>query len=188
MGAVEGTTIKFQKLENVGYDAGLLLGYEFNRKFSVETGFFINKKIYYSEGKYFNSSKLYLTQGVWIKEVSGYCKMYEIPLNLKYTLSSTQKKSWFVTAGATSYLMREENYDYMYASSAGQWPKHKEYKHPDNYFFSALQFSGGYTHKMGNVGDLRIEPYLKLPLTGMGVGKLPFLSAGLQLGITRKMF
>jgi hypothetical protein len=188
IGGMDLTTIKFQKVEDVGYDAGILLGYDLNKKLSIESGFFLDKKIYYTKGEHFNTSKVYLPPATWINEVSGYCKMFEVPLTLRYTISSTPKKSWFVTAGASSYLMREENYTYLYENSVAQWPKAKQYQNSDNYFFSVIQMSGGFTHKIGKVGDLRIEPYLKLPLAGMGVGELPFLSTGLHVGITRKLF
>ena len=39
--------------------------------------------------------------------------------------------------------------------------------------------------KLGTVGDLRIEPYVKLPLNGLGLGSLPLRSTGIYLGITR---
>jgi hypothetical protein len=60
VGAVDGTTIKFQKIEEAGYSYGILLGYQFNRRWSIETGLNKNRKYYYSEGQYFNTSHLYM--------------------------------------------------------------------------------------------------------------------------------
>jgi hypothetical protein len=38
---------------------------------------------------------------------------------------------------------------------------------------------------MGNGLELRLEPYYKLPLGGMGTGKLYLTSTGLNIGITK---
>ena len=40
--------------------------------------------------------------------------MIEIPLTARYTIASSQKRSWFVSAGGTSYIMQKEDYDYTY--------------------------------------------------------------------------
>jgi hypothetical protein len=49
-----------------------------------------------------------------------------------------------------------------------------------------LNFSAGYEQYLGKLGSLRIEPYLRIPLAGMGTGNLPITSAGLNIGITRQ--
>src|SRR4029079_9285378 len=54
MGGLDATTIKFQKVEDAGFNFGLLLGYQFNKKWSIESGAYLEKKYYYSDGKYFN--------------------------------------------------------------------------------------------------------------------------------------
>jgi hypothetical protein len=190
MGGVDLTTIKFQKIEEAGYDYGVLLGYQFAPKWSVETGLFMDKKFYYSKGEYFNTSKMYLPPNSKILEVSGNCDMYEIPLNVRYNFSSSAKRTWFATAGASSYLMKKEDYGYLYYyGSSGTTAMHyKQYENASSHFFSVAQFSGGYTHKIGKIGDLRIEPYVKVPLAGMGTGNVPLFSTGIHLGITRKLF
>jgi len=33
-----------------------------------------------------------------------------------------------------------------------------------------------------------VEPYLRLPLAGIGTGKLPIMSAGINIGITRRLW
>ena len=186
-GGIDATTVKFQKIENTGFNYGLLFGYQINKKWSVETGVLLERKYYYSEGKYINTSKIYLPPNSWIEDASGDCKMIEVPISVKYDFSTRKNSGWFGTLGTSSYIMQKENYTYnYYYGTTGPVPHKKEYKNSSTNLFSALSISGGYTHRLGNFGDVRIEPYLKLPVSGMGIGKLPFLSTGLQVGVTRK--
>ena len=107
MGGVDATTIKFQKIEGVGYDYGLLLGYAFNKSWSVEAGLFMDHKNYYSDGKYYKATGIYMPPNSKITQVDGSCRMLEIPLAIRYNFRSPKKSNWFATAGISSYLMEK---------------------------------------------------------------------------------
>jgi hypothetical protein len=187
MGGVDATTVKFQKINNAGATYGVLFGYQFNRKWSIETGTYLEKKYYYSEGKYFNTSKISMPPNSWIDDVSGDCKMIEIPVSVQYHFPSHKNSTWFAALGTSSYFMKKEDYTYnYYYGTTGPVPHYKEYSNSTNNFFSNLGISGGYTRRLGNFADLRVEPYVKVPVSGMGIGSLPLLSTGLQLGLTKK--
>ena len=187
MGGPDATTVKFQKIEDVGLNFGLLLGYQFNKKWSIESGAYLERKYYYSEGKYFNTSKIYMPANAWIEDLSGDCKMIEIPVAAKYNFATRKQSGWFGVVGLSSYILLQENYTYnYYYGTSGPVPHAKEYKNASTHIFSHVSISGGYTHRLGNVADLRVEPYLKLPVSGMGVGSMPLSSAGVQVGITKK--
>jgi hypothetical protein len=187
MGGIDATTVKFQKIETAGHDFGVLVGYQVNRKWSIEVGSFIEQKFYYSEGKYFNTSKLNLPPTWRIDDVSGNCKMIEVPLSVRYNFSIRKNSTWFSTLGASSYFMKQENYLYnYYYGSYGPVPHEKRYDSASSSLFSNISISGGYTHRLGKVGDLRIEPYIKVPISGIGTGKLPLFSTGIHVGVTKK--
>lgn len=190
MGGVDVTTIKFQDVENAGYDYGLVLGYDLNKKLAIEAGLFMDKKFYYTDGKYFNTSKIYMPPNSEVTEVSGDCRMWEIPVSLRYNFNSKKRSSWFATAGMTSYIMKKEQYDYLYYyGSTGNYAWHnKSYSNSSTNLFSAIHISGGYTRHLGKIADLRIEPYLKIPVSKMGYGELPLLSSGIHIGLTKKLF
>ena len=58
----------------------------------------------------------------------------------------------------------------------------------NNYRFPAdATMSAGYEHSVSGYLDFKIEPFLKIPLQGVGVGSLPVTSTGLQVGITRRL-
>jgi hypothetical protein len=190
MGGVDVTTIKFQKVENAGKSYGVLVGYQFNKKWSVEAGSFIERKYYYTEGKYFNASKIYrpMPANYWIDNVSGNCKMIEVPVSLRYNFSTHKNSTWFATVGASSYFMKKESYvyDYYYGSSTSYGRHEKDFTNGTKNLFSNIGVSAGYTHRLGNFADLRVEPYLKVPVSKMGSVGLPLFSTGLQVGLSRK--
>jgi hypothetical protein len=115
--------------------------------------------------------------------------MWEVPLNVRYDFNPDNKNRWFVSAGLSSYFIKDESYDCMYYyPSTGQsylhtWP----YNKGSNHLLSNLQLSGGYIHKIGNV-NLRIEPYFKIPIKGVGIGSMPLQSTGIHVGITKELF
>jgi hypothetical protein len=187
MAGLDATTIKLQKIENAGFSYGVLAGYELNRKWSIEAGAYLERKYYYSDGKYFNTSKIYMPANSRISEVSGNCKMIEVPISARYVFSSQKGSKWFSTLGLSSYFMTQENYTYdYYYGTVGPVSHKKQYTNGSTNIFSNISLSAGYIRPLGNFADLRIEPYFKVPMSGLGVGSLPLFSMGLQVGITRK--
>jgi hypothetical protein len=185
---LDATTIKFQKIEKKGYDYGLLLGYQLNKKWAVETGLYMANKYYYTDGKYIDVSKVYPNRpNWWIEDASGDCRMIEVPVSVKYNFSSGKKSSWFSTLGTSSYFMKEEKYIYeTYYGTSGPWLHDYKYKNASTNLFSNISISGGYNHKIGNIGDLRIEPYLKIPVSKTGTANLPLLSTGIHVGVIKR--
>ncbi len=182
------STIKFQSIKNAGINVGIILGYQLNKKVSIETGLIWDKKFYYTEGRYFNTGKINLPAYAKISNVNGYCEMIEIPLNLKYDFKFSGKANWFSVAGLSSYFMNKENYNYTIVSAGQPYPYNKNYKESSQFLFSALNISLGYAHSLGKVGTFRAEPYVKIPLKGVGIGSLPITSVGVNIGITKKIF
>jgi hypothetical protein len=190
MGGADLTTIHLQKVEKVGTDYGGLVGFELNRKWSVEAGVFSVKKEYYTDGKHFNTSKIYVPHNSEITEVEGNCRMIEIPLAVRYSFKPGRKGNWFATGGLSSYLMKSENYSYVYYYPlTGQYvERYRTYANSSQHWAASVQLSGGYQYQLGKIGAIRLEPYLKVPVRGLGIGSLPLLSTGLHVGISRKLF
>ena len=188
LAAPDLSTVRFQKMDGVGTTYTLLLGYQFNKRWSIESGVSLDRKKYYTDGEYFDTKNVNFNPNWKLKSVDGICYMWEIPINVRYNLSSNEKNKWFVTAGLSTYLMTSEKYSYYYTaptwSGASQWPPQKA----SQYWFSIINLSAGYEHRLGRIGNLRIEPYLRIPVTGLGTGKLNILSSGLNIGITRRLW
>ena len=180
--------IKFQSVKSVGVNAGVILGYRFNKRLSVETGLFTDKKYYYTDGKYFNTGKIYLPANAKILNVFGDCRMLELPLNVRYNFKNISRSNWFAIAGLSSYFMKKENYNYDVVTTGQPYRHYSSYNSPSTAMFSIINAGLGYDRALGKVATLRIEPYLKIPLKGFGIGSLPIMSTGVNIGITKKLF
>ncbi|MET0300105.1 MAG: hypothetical protein ABW036_10100 [Flavitalea sp.] len=190
MGGVDLTNVRFQKINNIGSQYGGLAGYQFSKKWSIELGFFVDKKYYYTDAEYYDKSGINVNPNSKVLWVDGNCLMFEIPVSVKYDITNTYRSNWFVTAGLSSYFMKKEKYDmlYLYTSSGSTAVHDYEYKNSDKSYFSQLRLTGGYTYKLPRNFGLRIEPYFNLPVSGIGSGKLKLVSAGLNAGIVKRLF
>jgi cytoskeletal protein RodZ len=184
IGGPDLSTVKLQSVEQLGYSLGAIVGYRINKKLSVETGLLWDKKYYYTEGKYFSKDQLYVPPSAYIVNVNGNCNMLEIPVSIRYDFASSTGHGFFISGGLSSYLMRQQNYTALVANSSSQWPAPFSSDSPSNYFFSIIQLSAGYEFAVSGKTKIRIEPYVKIPLQGIGIGNLPISSTGLYLGIT----
>ena len=110
--------------------------------------------------------------------------MFEIPVNLRFNFLRGEKSNWYALSGVSSYLMQKEEYDYEYERYNVRYKSKKYYKNASKDWLSVMNISIGYEHALGRLGRLRLEPYLKLPLQGVGIGSLPLSSTGIYVGIT----
>jgi hypothetical protein len=186
MAGVDMSSIHF-KSAKPGATMGLIIGYAFNKKWSIESGLLWDTKRVYDDGSYFNPPGYSPTNGVTIVAVNGKSRLFEWPVNMKYTIIPG-KHSLFTTAGISSYFMRSENYDYEYVQN-NQPGGHNylSYTNETKDWFSVANFSIGYSHKLGNNGNIRVEPYLKLPIKNIGTGNMPVMSTGLNIGFTKPL-
>lgn len=177
--------VKSTKMPGVGFGFGILGGYRFSKKWAVETGVLWDKKEYESEGQYFKTEKAGWPRHTRVIDIAGYCKMFEVPIAFRFDFSSNKKQAWFATAGVSSYFMKNEDYDYTVERYGVRYKGQREYKNSSTNWLSMLHLSVGYQKTIGGIGSLRVEPYVKLPLKGVGIGSLPLRSTGLYMGITR---
>ena len=191
IGSPDLSLVKFQSVKNVGDNIGVLFGYTLNSHWSIETGLSYDRKKYYTNGEYFSKSKLpAVMNDIDLKRVEGGCNMWEIPLNVRYNFHSPNgKMQWFATGGLSTYLMAKEVYTF-YGNYWGNpnWKKTYPYETPYKYWFSILNLSVGFEQPLGKIGNLRLEPFVRVPLSGIGTGSLSIMSAGLNIGITRRIW
>ncbi|BAV10373.1 hypothetical protein FLA_6435 [Filimonas lacunae] len=180
------STVKGQQVNNVGYGFGVIVGYQFSKKLAVETGLLWDRKYYYSKGEYFNTKKLTYPNAN-IVDVDGWCRMFELPLNVRYFFKTGKKSSWYANLGVSSYLMNRESYDYAYLYNNQVHNANWKYDNATRNWLNIIHTGIGYERPMGVLGTLRIEPYLKASIGGVGVGSLPLTSFGINVGITRSV-
>ena len=182
------STVEFQSVKTTGYTAGILLGYQLNKKWSIESGFLWDKKYYYTDGKYFDPKNLNLPLTAYVLNANGNCDMFELPINIKYNWTSTAKSNWFSTLGLSTYFMKKENYEYTYQYPGWIDQGYKTYNNATTNWFGVINVSGGYMHTLGKAGSLRVEPYLKIPVQGLGIGSLSIWSTGIYVSFVKNIF
>ena len=115
--------------------------------------------------------------------------MIDIPLNVDYYFAQKRKHGWLISAGLSSYLMKKESYDYFYKTPAGQtYNKDWTISNKNKHFFSVLDVSAGYEYLLNKRFSLAVQPYIDVPLTGIGAGKVKLNSAGILFTLKTKPF
>lgn len=166
-----------------GYDIGFQVSYNFSRRWSVNTGFIFTKKNYSALAKDFYPPKHYWTTYVQLTSLEGDCDMWDIPLNVRYNFIVKPGNKWFVNAGTSSYIMRNQAYTYYFV--ANNYPAQKDWKtgSQQNEWFNIINFSAGFEKALNKTWSLQTEPFVKLPVRGMGFGKMDISSYGIMLGV-----
>jgi hypothetical protein len=166
-------------LSRVNGSYGVGVGYTFGR-FTLSSGFYKANKIYSANAEDY---KLYYTLPSFIKltKVNADCKVYEIPLTVTYLVSSRKNNSWSAGLGISSYLMKSEKYEnwYQNTNTGYVYPRNYTFTNENKHFFSVLDLSAGYNRKINDVFSLSAMPYVKIPLQGIGEGKVNLKSAGI---------
>lgn len=184
-----GADLSFIDINNPGklkpvYGAGL--SYALGKHFTVSSGLYVSKKIYTAQP---NQYKFTGYVNPHLTGIDANCKVYEIPLTVYYNFAQAKKHSWVAGAGLSSFLMKSETYDYQYKTSAGQSYNYvRTVTNENKHYFSVLTLSGGYQYKFNSRIALTAEPYIKLPLGGVGLGKVKLNSTGLLLTASVKPF
>lgn len=181
MYATDKSSINFEASKGLGYSMALVLGYQFSKRFSLETGIHIEKKEYYTKGEHFDKSILpAIGKILWIESEN---KLIEIPLSLKTDLLGNQHHQLFGSFGISSFLVNNESYEYEEEVNGVIQSESVEFTKNTSNLFATTNISLGYEYKIKNRFRLRIEPYLNLPLSGIGKGKEPVLSKGVYFGL-----
>jgi len=181
--APELTSVKFQPARK-SYDIGLLVGYNLNKKLSIELGFMLAKKYYYTSGKYIVPNTMGLENSK-ILVLNAFTSMTEMPLTIQYNLRNKNNSKIFVNGGMVSYILHKENYNYVYKKDGERMHGTTLNNKPSQSWFSNVQMSLGYEHSFDKICNVRIEPYCRIPLKGIGISDLPVSSVGVNFAIIK---
>jgi hypothetical protein len=121
--------------------------------------------------------------------------MLDIPLNMRYDFAlqarpDGRQNRWFASAGITTYVMLREDYSYKYANPDDPRINYKAREWSTNtggYGFSHLNVSAGYERAFGKRLSWQVEPFLKIPLKGVGYYKLNLISTGAFFSLRYKL-
>lgn len=176
-------TVRFASVQRPAITYGLLAEYRLNRWLRLRAGALQTNKTYRArrddyDWEYSPGALRYNFD--W---VNGSCQVLELPLALRQDWWQHPTHTVFTSVGLSSYLLRREHYSYDAVGSNGPFTWQKDLVNENRQFLSVLTLSFGYEHKVASRWSWQAEPYLKLPLAGLGYGKVQLVSGGVLLGL-----
>lgn len=174
------TTVRFRNADAVSMNAGLLVSVPLTERLSLVTGAVGAQKIYSTEAREYEPYPGFWDNRPLPDGIEAKCQVLDIPLNLQYHFLKWGKNILSVQAGVSSYFMLEEKYTYTY-KHAGQQPYSKtwEVSNENKHWFGVQNLSVGYTRRLSPAFSVGAEPFVKIPLSNIGAGRLKLTSAGI---------
>ncbi|OKL38621.1 hypothetical protein [Pontibacter flavimaris] len=173
------TSVRFRNADAVSMNAGIMVSVPLTERLSLVTGAVGAKKIYRTEASEYEPYPGFWDNRPLPDGIEAKCQVLDIPLNLQYHFLKRGKNILSVQAGVSSYLMLEEKYTYTY-QHAGQKPYSKiwEVSNENKHWFGVQNLSIGYTRRLSPALFVGAEPFVKIPLSDIGAGRLKLTSAG----------
>lgn len=178
-----------ESLKNADWGAsiGLLLEERLSRKLTLQIGAIWSSKSYEAGPEAYHSwSDAWKYRNVKLLGIDGECKVLDLPINIRYDFSGNKRTKWFASTGFTSLLMLSEayNYNYVYPNTVpSDYPRYVEKDRSGNHFFSTVNISFGFERKFLPQLSYQVEPYLKVPVSEIGIGKVNLYSKGIMFSL-----
>lgn len=164
---------------------GIGLSYQITKKLSIATGFGVSRKLYSADSADYKNQP-WVAVNYKLQTIDANCLVYELPINLQYQFAQSKKASWLAIGGVSTYFMKSESYDYNYLWYTQPRKTNYVIENKNNHLFSILNLAVGYRRQLGKQLSYQLAPFIKIPLTGIGEGKVNLYSAGLQLSVNLK--
>jgi hypothetical protein len=169
----------------VSSNAGLLATYGFSPKLSLTTGAIYSNKFYNSNVSGVNP---YNASGAEY-QVNASCNVLDIPLNVNYKFVDKKNYAVSVNTGLSSYLMLKEKYNYIYpqAGSAANVISY-QVSNQNKHIMGVANVAISVERKITPNLSIGVQPFMKLPLTGIGVGDANLRSSGVSFSVNMGLF
>ncbi|MBC7720896.1 MAG: hypothetical protein H7068_02670 [Pedobacter sp.] len=184
--AADISTVRLKSIDKISGSFGMGLSYGISKKLSIATGFVVSRKIYTADSSDYQNAPNWGNPIYKLQNVDANCLVYEVPLNIQYQFKQNKKNSWYAIGGLSTYFMKNELYDYNFIWYTQTRKLSYSIDDKNNQLLSVLNLAVGYRRQFSNKLSYQLTPFLKVPLTGIGEGKVALYSAGLQLSINLK--
>jgi len=174
-----------------GLSGGFGISYRISKGISAGTGIYYSQKKYTSDrNSYYTKEKPFSSWASYSRRIDADCKVIDIPLNMSVLLNKTKKTGITASAGLSSYIMLSEKYNFIYTPTLLYPSTGREYtiKNANKHIMSIVNLSVGIEKPIGKQSSIVIQPYAKLPLSGIGQGEteLKSFGVGFQLNYSMK--
>ncbi|WP_460676362.1 hypothetical protein [Hymenobacter coalescens] len=178
--APELSTVRRAGYTRPGRNLGVQAEYRLNARLRLNVGLISSVKHYQARGRDYQWA---YTPPYPVEHVEAVCRITDVPVNLRLDAWQSRRGQLFVSGGLSSLLMRDEQYEYDYTYYGTYYSQTWRVKKGGNHLFSVLNLSAGYEWQLTPHWGVQAEPYLKLPLGGVGAGKVRLSSSGIFLGL-----
>lgn len=173
------TSGSISNFSNPGYKIGATVEYKLTDDLAVSAGIIQSDVRYSARGDEYNPSQDYWSNGSLPEETLARCLILDIPISLKYNFLNFERSRFFASAGIASYIMLSEEYNFSYKQQYGSnspqsWSQHTGTGH----LFSNAGLSVGFQYDLHEKWSLQAEPFLRVPLKGVGNGNVKLYSMG----------
>jgi hypothetical protein len=164
---------------------GLLVTYSISKKLSVSSGAVYARKLYDYGGTlgsaYGGSAR------PWA--LNADCFVIDVPVNVNYQLLTKKNYSVSVNSGLSSYFMLKEKYKYRNTGPDGvEQTTALEINNQNQHIFGVANLSISVDRKVSDKVSIGVQPFLKLPLTGIGYYDYNLRSRGIAVSLSIKPF
>lgn len=185
MAAPDISTSNMNVDTKVSSNIGVLATYAITDKISVTTGAVYSRKLY-NYGGVGSAGTAYM-KNAW--QVDADCIVLDIPLNVNYTFLKRRNFSVGVNSGLSSYFMLNEKYKYITGPQGGaQKVSELEIKNQNQHIFGVANLSLSFERRITNSLSFGVQPFIKLPLTGIGNGDARLKSTGVAFSLNLGLF
>lgn len=156
--------------------------YSIGGKILVRTGLNVVKKIYSAQDGDYHAPPGSWAFNITFNNIEANCKVLEVPLSIAYKIKEFKKGDLYISVGSSSYFMKREDYQFYFKGQNGNdTTRSAHFINNSDHYFSSLNFSAVAEKRINNKFSLLAEPFIKLPLSGIGFGKVSIYNIGVLI-------
>ncbi len=169
----------------MGAGFGVHLEYSIWQRFSVVSGVTYSKKNYLTDNSFSPYGKFWDYRPD-PDHIDASCGVIDIPLNLRFYALNGSRHRVFLSGGLSSYLMLSEDYTLVYTH--GNWKDYTyEVRNKNQHLFAVYNLSAGYERNFAGHWAVQLEPFMKIPARGVGIGSVKLNSMGAFIHLKYKI-
>jgi hypothetical protein len=166
-----------------GGTVGAVLEYRLTSRLRLRTGVLRSVKRYGARGGDYRPPSTYWTWTTPIDQVDANCRLLEIPLDVRYDLVPRASYALYASVGLTSLILQNERYTYHYELNGQYTARTWSYPRGGEQAFQMLRLAAGYERRFAPRWSFQAEPFVNLPLGGIGFGRMRLSSTGMLVGL-----
>jgi len=173
-----------------GISLGVGANYKITKTISASTGVYYSQKQYTSDkASYKTEEKPFATWTSYSRKIEADCKVIDIPLNFNLLVKSGPETNLLASAGLSSYFMLSERYNFIYNPTPAYPASGRVYtiRNSNKHVLSVINLAVGLEKPLTKQSSIIIQPYAKIPLTGIGQGETDLRSFGLGFQLNYSM-